>query len=564
MAQNLSLDEMLDLGPAVVSPSQAPARAGSPAGSAGSAGEPLAIVGEAYEGASRTSQRLALWAPKVGQADDELLPAKPTLDGRVHDTLRNDAYVAGGATIHQDSIVGSLFMLNAKPETRVLFGKDDEVWEREFQEEVETKFTLTAESPNHWLDAARTGTLTDLVRLAVGVSVAGGEVLASAEWMRDLARPCRTAVKLIETERLSDPQDQLYDTLRVRGGVKKDFYGAPEGYYIRRARPSLYHTVDAYQWKYVEARKPWGRQMIFHWFEHNRIEQSRGVSHVVSALKEMRMTKHFRDVVLQHALVQATYAASIESELPSHEAFRMIGGESENPIEDVLTSYMQAISQFSGGARNLTIDGVKIPHLLPGSKLQLRPAGQGGPLGTEFEQSLLRYIAAALGVSYEQLSRDYTNTNYSSARAAMLETAKFMQSRKKRVADRFATFIYRLWLEEAINRGQIETLKRTNIPNWYVGLNADAYSACEWIGAGRGQIDELKETQAAVLRINNNLSTEELEIARLHGGDWRRVKRQRLREQQTDKELGLEKAGMSKDQQNALSGNPAEREATDA
>ena len=45
--------------------------------------------------------------------------------------------------------------------------------------------------------------------------------------------------------------------------------------------------------------------------------------------------------------------------------------------------------------------------------------GKGGPLGQEFEQSLLRYIAAALGVSYEQLSKDYSQTNYSSARAAM-------------------------------------------------------------------------------------------------------------------------------------------------
>ena len=116
-----------------------------------------------------------------------------------------------------------------------------------------------------------------------------------------------------------------------------------------------------------------------------------------------------------------------------------------------------------------------------------------------------------------------------------------MQSRKKMVADRFATWIYRLWLEEAINKNQIETLKRRNVPNFYEGQNKDAYSACEWIGAGRGQIDEFKETQAAVMRIDNNLSTEELEIARLHGGDWRKVKRQRVREQQTDKRLKLEK-----------------------
>ncbi|MGH9929509.1 MAG: phage portal protein, partial [Pyrinomonadaceae bacterium] len=67
---------------------------------------------------------------------------------------------------------------------------------------------------------------------------------------------------------------------------------------------------------------------------------------------------------------------------------------------------------------------------------------------------------------------------------------------------------------------------------------ADAYSACEWIGASRGQIDELKETQAAVLRIRNNLSTYEDEMARL-GKDWRQALRQRKREQDMLKEFGL-------------------------
>lgn len=112
-----------------------------------------------------------------------------------------------------------------------------------------------------------------------------------------------------------------------------------------------------------------------------------------------------------------------------------------------------------------------------------------------------------------------------------------MQSRKKMVADRFASHVYALWLEEAINKGEITSMSR-KAPNFYEGLNAEAYTSCEWIGASRGQIDELKETQAAVLRLQNNLSTYEDEHARL-GKDWRKVLVQRERENAEMKARGL-------------------------
>lgn len=162
-------------------------------------------------------------------------------------------------------------------------------------------------------------------------------------------------------------------------------------------------------------------------------------------------------------------------------------------------------------------------------KLNLRSPSQGGLIGTDFEQSLLRYIAAILGVSYEQLSKDYSKTNYSSARAANNETWKTMQAVKRNVADRFANIIYALWLEEAIAVGEITSLPR-NAPSFWDKMNKDAYSAAEWIGASRGQIDELKETQAAVLRLQTGLSTYEQEHARL-GNDWRQVFAQQQREQ---------------------------------
>jgi capsid protein len=153
---------------------------------------------------------------------------------------------------------------------------------------------------------------------------------------------------------------------------------------------------------------------------------------------------------------------------------------------------------------------------------------QINPDGSDFEASLNRVMASALGVSYEQFSRDYTKTNYSSGKMAGVETYKAMLSIKRAVADSFATTIYRLWFEEAFNAGVFTTVRR-NMPSFYENQNKDWYTTCEWIGASRGQVDELKETQAAVLRMQNGISSLQDENARL-GQDWRRQMRQIRRE----------------------------------
>ena len=511
-------------------------------------------LGGAYEAADKFDRSMALWNPPMLSADREIIPNKPQMEARVRDMLRNDGYVQSGQVLHRDNIVGAMFMLNAKPDYKVL--GLDESWAEEFQQEVEAKFTLAAESTNCWLDAARTNTLTSLVRLAVGVYAASGEVLATVEWLRENPRPFRTAIQMVDIDRLGTPYEHAMDGF-VRGGVRLDSRGAPLGYYIRKAHPSDYDRGnDTNDFKYIPTRKPWGRLQVLHIKEQFRAEQTRGVADMVAGLKELRITKRFRDITLQNAVVNAMFAASIESELPTEAVFSQLGGNNIGQgITDYASAYLGAVAQYTGGSRNMQIDGVKIPHLFPGTKLALHPAGNPGGVGQEFETSLLRYIASILGVSYEQLSKDFTKTNYSSARAAMTETWKFMQSRKRIVADRFASSLYQLWFEEVLNAGQLETMKFSKAPNFYEGLNSEAYCAAEWIGAARGQIDELKETQASVLKLKYCLSTHEAELSRL-GKDWRAVYAQLAREKKEREKLGIEL--VEDNAINAASGEPGQ------
>lgn len=491
------------------------------------------------ESAAKFSDELGLWAPPLQSADADILPNKGMNDARVRNMAQSDGFVQSGTNVQKDNIVGSDFFPVMKPELRVL--GLDETWADEFKEEFESKFYLYAESPNCWIDASRKNTLTGLVRMAVGLDAVGGEVLATAEWMRDAGRPFNTAVQMVDCDRLSTPYElQGLNNGRIRGGVEMDRYGAAQAFHIRMAHTSDYdRALDQYRWKRVPIRKPWGRLQVMYLMDATRPDQTRGISDIVAGLKALKITNRFRDVTLQNAVANAMFAASIESELPPEAAYAQLGTVGVGKaVTDYAGAYLKAVATYSKSGKGLALDGIKIPHLFPGTKLQLRPAGAGGGVGIEFEQSLLRHLAAILGISYEQLSKDYSKTNYSSARAGIVEARKAMMSRKRRVADRFAGHILRLVFEEMVNKGQLETMTGASVPSIYDPLMMDAFTQCDWIGAALGQIDELKETQAAALRLKYNLSTLEDEIAK-QGKDWRKVLIQREKEQAQLKERGL-------------------------
>ena len=71
----------------------------------------------------------------------------------------------------------------------------------------------------------------------------------------------------------------------------------------------------------------------------------------------------------------------------------------------------------------------------------------------------------------------------------------------------------------------------------------------------------MKETQAAILKINNGLSTIELETAKMGHGDWRKQMRQLKREKDWKEFYKVLQVEQNQDQQNALSGNRNEKKA---
>lgn len=501
--------------------------------------------GGALEGAGQFNRETAMWQPSMRSPDNIINLAKPLADSRSRDSGRNDGYVSGAVSYTKDSIVGAQYRLNARPNVRFLSTLNkgfDEEWSEEFQQVIEARFSLLGESDSAWLDASRVNPFTAMVRLAVGIYVFSGEFIGTCEWIREAARPANTAIQFVSPDRLCNPYGRM-DTRTLRRGVEKDLRGKALSYWFRMGDAFDPYPDDfAYRWTNVPAEKPWGRKQVIHIREQQLPDQTRGLSDMVAALKNMRMTKKFQEVTLQNAVINASYAAAIESELPSEAIAAALGAQGGtdpgSAMLGVYQAYMSALGQYLGAANNIHVDGAKIPHLFPGTKLNMQPAKTTGGVGTSFEESLMRHTAAALGLSYEEFSRDFSKTNYSSGRAAMGVSARFMASRKRHVADRFASSVYALVLEEEMANGNVPLPARVQRDVFYAPLAKEAFTQATWIGSGAGQIDELRETQAAMLRISGGLSTWEQETARL-GMDWREVFQQRAREQSVIDELDL-------------------------
>lgn len=500
-------------------------------------------AGGGIEGAERTTRETALWSPAMGSPDNIINRVKSVADARGRDMSNNDGYTRGAVGLTKDSIVGGHYRLNATPVVRVLSSASkgfDDVWQEEFQSVIEARFDLIAESEECWLDAAGRNTLTEQIRLAVGGDLLGGEILATAEWLdKDPTRPCKTAMQMVSPTRLSNPEG-MPDTRNLRRGVVRDNRGKPIAYKIRMAHPGDWMDPDIYSWKHVAARKPWGRLQVLHLFEQQEPDQSRGIAEIVSVLKNMRMTKTFDELTLQQAVLNASYASAIESEMPPDAVYGAMGGGSgaEN-FDMAMGSWMSMLQQFFGASKNVAIDGVTVPVLPPGTKMVTKAIGTPGGLGSDFGEGLLRHTAAALGLSGEEFMNNFTKTNYSGLRAAINHTNKRMQSKKKRTADRYAGATYTLVLEEEIMSGNVPLPRGVSREIFYEPLMKQALAKSSWIGAGAGQTDELKETQAAMMRIKAGLSTWEREIAKL-GYDWRDTFTQQARERKRQKEDDLD------------------------
>lgn len=476
--------------------------------------------------------QLERWTPSLKTLDAALLPQLDLGNARAEDVTRNNAFAANGVQLHVDNIVGHLFRLSYKPRWRRLGISDADA--RAFAQDVEAWWMEYAEDPiGCWLDVERKRTATMMVREAIATHTRLGEITAAAEWVERRGTNMRTAIKMVSPKRVSNPQGQR-DGDRLRHGIEFDRHGAAEAYWVRQTASGGLGMGSGFgnEWRRIEREAANGRLKFIHVFEPTEDGQSRGANQFLTVLEQSHMLPKLQHTKLQNAIVNAMYAATIESELGTEAAMEIIGAGDEGTRN--ITKYLMAVNSFNASSK-LSLNGVKIPHLWPGEKLNLQTSGNVDNGFTDLESSILRWMAAGLNLPYEPFARDYRQSTYSSARASMMEGWRYYMGRRKVIASRFASMLFVLAFEEALHRREI-TLPRNATRGFYEAKGA--WSNCEWIGSGRLAIDGLKEVKEAVLRIESGLSTYEKELALL-GEDYQETFAQQVREMQERRDAGL-------------------------
>lgn len=471
----------------------------------------------AYSGASTQRKELADWQPVVAPADAELLPELGTLVARSRDLGRNHGIASSGFQTLVDNIVGTGLRLASMPDYRAL-GKDID-WAEGWSRHVEALWRAYSES--FLFDVARQLNFHGSTAMVLRTTLLSGEVLALPLWIEEPGVTFATTFQLIEGDRLTNPNYQ-FDTDRIRGGIEIDEYGKPLAYYLRKAEypghwmvPGMYFPAGA--WERIPATTEWGRKRVLHIYDKDRIGQSRGKPLLTSVLEQFKMFDHYQRTELQSSIVNSLVAGVIETPMDQAAIADLMGGDPNQ----YLSKKMEWKTSLRGGAMIPLYPGDKLTPFTPA-----RPANQYA----NFVETVLRHIATALNMPYELLIKDFSKTNYSSARASLLEAWRFFNSRRQWISTYWAAPVYQLWLEEAVNKGLIEA------PGFYD--NFAFYTRAKWIGAGRGWIDPVKEAQAAVIRIQAKISTLEMECAE-QGNDWQDVLEQTALERARMQQLNV-------------------------
>lgn len=467
------------------------------------------------------------WHPVSASADADLLPDLDTLTARSRDLARNNGLMGGAMQTLRDNIVGSVLKLSAMPDYRLLGWSREQA--REWGNNTEAHFRSWAATPE--CDAGRTLNLLGLTLQALGGAMLDGDALALPLWLPRPGSPWNTRLLMVDANRLSTPTAMMHRD-DIRAGIEQDYYGTPLAYHILDQHPGEalagfgLRGARPPSWARVPALTAWGRRRVIHLHDKERTGQSRGKPIVSAVMREFHMAGKYSHNELQASLANSLVAAFLESDLSPDAAAALFGEDADSVRRQWKESVRQArsIRKLQGGA---------VIPLPVGARLSSFTPGRPNPAFEAFMLAALRHIAAGMNMPYELLLKDFSKSNYSSARAALLEAWRYFNGRRRWLSDYWLQPIYELWLEEAVNAGAVEA------PDFYA--KRYAYCRARFIFGGKGWVDPVKEAQAAVLRMAAGLSTLEKECAE-QGEDCEEILDQQAIEKAMKEERGLSTA----------------------
>jgi len=483
-------------------------------------------VSNYFRGGDSHERTMKDWRPRLKPADQDINPYRDKMTARARDLVRNNGYAQSIVYAYLDNVIGHFFKLSPKP-NYVLLGKTFD-WSKEVRKSIKARFNSWANSTYFYPDFYRQNTLTELLRQGLYTAVLDGEILGIIRYVAGESQ-YRLKLQLIEPERLSTPDNRKNDP-NVISGIRHDRRGRPVGYYICDKHPS---DTGRKTWRYMSRLNSAGRKQVVHIFDKERPGQKRGRGVVAPIIQQFKLLDNYKITESERAIAQAMFAAVISSDMPSIDAFHALGAEmddSATPYE----CYMEGLADFKDSSGGLSVNGSKIAHLATGESLDIIKSDSPNTAYSQFTDANIRETAAGAGTSYEQVSKDYSRTTYSSARTAMIEAFKRFQVMREQFPAKLASEIYALFLEEDLEL--VSGYPDNQVPRF--SEMPAAWTGCSWIAPGKGEIDPLKQAQASEKNLGILRTTHEDEAAE-NGKDFDELLEEAAYEKDKIQELGL-------------------------
>ena len=468
----------------------------------------------ASHGASSTLNSLIGWIVDAGNAEDSIDLQSSKLRQRARDLYEGGGLARSGPETLTTSVVG--WGIQPKPKVDGDFlGMTDDARE-EAEQAILREWKLWAE--NTMCDAERQQNFYGLQQLAFLSMLMSGDVFALFGMKENKRTPYQTTVRLLEADRICNP-DSSGDSEskesdsggRIIDGVEIDKEGAVIRYYIASRSPIAGNDNSELTWTAIDAYgKDTGYPNILHIMTWERPEQRRGIPFVSAEIELIKQFTRYMNAELAGKVVSAMLTLFITSKEDDGKA-----GMEDAVNEDEKVTDDELKLELAPGA---------IYDLPPGKDVTTVDPKRSDTQFESFVNTCITVIASSMGIPKEVLIKKY-ESNYTAARAALLDFWRTVRVYRTRFNTAFNQPIYEQWLSEAVAAGRIDAPGFFDDPA--VRL---AWCGCSWMGASMGHVDPLKEVNAAEVRIRNNITTEEQEAMEYNGNDRSAIVRQRKKE----------------------------------
>ena len=334
----------------------------------------------------------------------------------------------------------------------------------------------------------------DLQRLILEQRMVDGEIFIYKKITRDKNFPLK--LQLIEADRLN----KFKTDWNVIDGIEIDEDG----------RPVKIHIVNGdYDLKlsYVAL----SAEDVINYFRAERATQYRGVSEYKQAIIDIKNFSAFQSATIQAARARANIAYYVKQEAAPGFANNVVDDEDFEKIQE--------------------INGVMVHYLRRGEEIgKLDPDVVSGTYG-EFVKTVVRMLAVARNVSYELAFRDFSDVNFSSARAAIIQDNKRFDYEQQHIISYVLNPIFETWMDTMVMAGRLKSIN----PVAYF-KNRQKFIKPKWVTPAREWVDPLKDMKAIELELALGLTTKS-EVIASRGKDFEEVLLQQKREKELEKQI---------------------------